>query len=300
MSDLTPEIAADVIAACQAGAGEAAEAMSRALDAELTIEVGEAANFDPAALPDGFDGPGLAVLMTFGDVGAVATLPASTELLPDWVKEPDATGESKLSTLAQELSMLLVPETLMAEDFQAAWVESLSTAIERAGVAEGAGLAPLTLTAGEKSGQLSMLWPASAPAELFDKPAEAPDSEEPSTAETAAEQPAPPEVAPVVPPRQVITDMSQLPNYSRSLLKVEVPVIVRLASKKQTVNEIVELGPGSIITFDKSCDEPVHLTVGDEPIAQGEVVKVGEKFGIRIDEMVMPDEAFKSVRRSAS
>ncbi len=43
---------------------------------------------------------------------------------------------------------------------------------------------------------------------------------------------------------------SQLPNYSRSLLKVAVPVSVRLAAKKETVQEVVEIVPGAIIKFE--------------------------------------------------
>ncbi|MEM8865944.1 MAG: hypothetical protein AAGF31_10420, partial [Planctomycetota bacterium] len=247
MADLSPEIAADIVAACQAGAEEAAGALSRTFDLELTMAVGEAATYDPAAAPAGLDGPGLVVLMKFGDAGAIAVLPAASGLVPDWVREPDATGESKLSTLGQELSMLLVPETLMADDFQAAWVDDLSAALGRAELAEAAGLVPLTLTAGEESGELTLIWPAAALDALFPAKASAEEAAEPAIDEqTTAEQPAAP-IASVAasgasaaasaqanPARPQITDLSQLPPYSRSLLKVEVPLTVCLASKKQT------------------------------------------------------------------
>jgi flagellar motor switch/type III secretory pathway protein FliN len=48
----------------------------------------------------------------------------------------------------------------------------------------------------------------------------------------------------------------------------------------------VELGPGSIIKFEKTCDEPLEVAVGDRTIAHGEVVKVGDKFGVRIAALV--------------
>ena len=57
------------------------------------------------------------------------------------------------------------------------------------------------------------------------------------------------------------------------------PVRVTLASQRKSIQEIIELGPGSIVKFDKTCDEPLELCIGDRPIAQGEVVKVGDKFG---------------------
>ncbi len=87
-------------------------------------------------------------------------------------------------------------------------------------------------------------------------------------------------------------DFAKLPGYARSLLKVPVPVSVTLATNKQRMNEITKLGPGSIIKFHKSCDELVELIAGNRSIADGEVVKVGDKFGLRIHQMLMPNEHF--------
>ncbi len=89
---------------------------------------------------------------------------------------------------------------------------------------------------------------------------------------------------------------SQLPGYSRSLLRIEVPVSVRLASKKESVQEIIELAPGSIIKFDKACEQPLHLYVGNQEVAEGEAVKVGDNFGFRLSQMLMPQEHFCPVR----
>lgn len=73
-----------------------------------------------------------------------------------------------------------------------------------------------------------------------------------------------------------------LPTYARGIMQIRVPVQVTLASQRKSIQEIIELGPGSIIKFDKTCDEPLELCVGNRPIAKGEVVKVGDKFGLRI------------------
>ncbi len=75
-------------------------------------------------------------------------------------------------------------------------------------------------------------------------------------------------------------------TYTRNLLKVRVPVTVALASQRTSIQEIIELGPGSIVKFVKTCDEPLTLTVGERAIATGEVVKVGDKFGLRIGYLV--------------
>jgi flagellar motor switch protein FliN/FliY len=81
-------------------------------------------------------------------------------------------------------------------------------------------------------------------------------------------------------------DILSLPEHARGLLRVRVPVTVSLASQRKPVQEIIELGPGSIVKFDKTCDEPLALMVCGRPIATGEVVKVGDKFGLRIGHLV--------------
>lgn len=88
----------------------------------------------------------------------------------------------------------------------------------------------------------------------------------------------------------------QLPPYSRSLLRVSVPAVVTLASTRMPISRVLELGPGAILHFDKSYDSPLTLSVGNYDVAVGEAVKIGDKFGIRISSMVMPEEKFEPVR----
>ena len=86
-----------------------------------------------------------------------------------------------------------------------------------------------------------------------------------------------------------------LPPYTRSLLRIKVPVRVTLATTKLPLSQIVELAPGSIVQFDKACDEPLALSVGNREIAVGDAVKVGEKFGLRVTSMILPAEKFWSL-----
>ena len=86
-----------------------------------------------------------------------------------------------------------------------------------------------------------------------------------------------------------------LPPYTRSLLRIKVPVVVTLAEKRLKLGCIIELGPGSIIRFDKSCNEKLDLEVGNQAVACGEAVNVGDKFGLRITAMTPPDERFSPV-----
>jgi flagellar motor switch protein FliN len=77
------------------------------------------------------------------------------------------------------------------------------------------------------------------------------------------------------------------------------PVSVALASRKKSIEEILELGIGSIIHFDKPCDDPLELEVNGHAIAQGEAVKVGDKFGLRVQSVLLPNERFRPLKPSA-
>lgn len=90
--------------------------------------------------------------------------------------------------------------------------------------------------------------------------------------------------------------LADLPSYTRSLLRVRVPVVVTLAAERQPIHRIVEIAPGAIIQFDKSCEEMLELAVADKVIAEGEAVKIGDKFGLRITSIVLPEERFYPVR----
>ena len=66
------------------------------------------------------------------------------------------------------------------------------------------------------------------------------------------------------------------------ILRLQVPVIVKLAERKLLLSEVMRLGVGAIIEFVKSSNEPLELLINNKVIAVGETVKVGENFGLRI------------------
>jgi flagellar motor switch protein FliN len=295
MAELNSEIAAQVVSACQANADEAAGALGRALGGSFTLKVGEAGAFDAGAAPAGFDGAGLMLLFRVGDVGMAVALPATSGLIPEWCAAPDATGESKLATLAQELSMLLVPESIEFGEFKARRLDNLTDAIGRAKVAADAALVVIELASGEKSEQISLIWPLEAPGELFAIGASG-SAGSTTEAKTQAAGKAPkaaraPEAA------TAVRGLESLPKYSQSLLKIQVPVSVQLAAKKEPVQEVITLAPGSIIKFEKGCEELLQMIVGEHTIAEGEAVKIGDKFGFRVTSMLMPREHFVPVKK---
>ncbi len=294
MAELTPEIVAQVIEACKAGAGEAAEALSRALDAKVTLSVGEPGSVEVDALPEELSEAGLAVVLTVGEAAAVLLLPESSGLVPDWCADPDPTGQSKLATLAQELGMLLLPEEFISDDFKAGVVKNLSGAIRRGGVASGAAMVPLELASDGNKALAQFIWPVPKPGAVVGSSAPKPQPAEKKP--PAQPTPAPPKPVGQTPEKRRLVKAKDLPNYTRSLLRIKVPVVVKLAEKRQPLGRAIELCPGSIIQFEKSCEEMLEMNIGDLPIATGEAVKVGDKFGLRITSTIMPDERFHAVK----
>ncbi len=71
----------------------------------------------------------------------------------------------------------------------------------------------------------------------------------------------------------------------QSILKLRVPVIVRLGHRGLSTGEVLELGPGSILELPKSFDEPLDLMINNKMVGRGNAVKIGENFGLRITEV---------------
>ena len=87
-------------------------------------------------------------------------------------------------------------------------------------------------------------------------------------------------------------------SFCKSVLRIEVPVTVTLARKQMPIDSVLHLVPGAIIHFDKPFDSPMTVEVDDQPLATGEIVKTGDKFGIRISTILEPRESFKAVSAS--
>ena len=297
MPRLTPELLADIVALCEAGASEIAAALGRALDTSLQVTLPRAGSLNLGTLPDGFDGPGLVVVLKVGGEGLLFLLPESCGFLPSWYANPDPTGQSKLTTLAQELGMLVIPESLPVEDFRAGRVSNLGEAMVRAGLAAGAPSIAVAVSGAKTAQAVALLtWPAAQPDQTLveGKTAVPPSS---SSVSGTSRHPLPRATVPPVAPSGRSLSLRDLPPYSKSLLRVRIPVAVTLARKKHPLAKILDLAPGSIIHFDKSCEELLELEAAGYPLALGEAVKVGEKFGLRVLRIRLPDERIVPVNR---
>lgn len=74
------------------------------------------------------------------------------------------------------------------------------------------------------------------------------------------------------------------------VLDVPVELSVEIGRTTMTIRETLEIGPGAIITLNKMTGEPVDLLVNGRRIARGEVVAIDEEFGLRVTQVVTPDQ----------
>ena len=80
------------------------------------------------------------------------------------------------------------------------------------------------------------------------------------------------------------------------LMDVPLQVTVELGRSKMTIQELLALGPGSVVELDKTAGEPLDIVVNDRLVARGEAVVVNDKFGIRITDIVSKTERIARLR----
>lgn len=73
-----------------------------------------------------------------------------------------------------------------------------------------------------------------------------------------------------------------MPSDLRSILTLEVPLIVLLGERRVRVAEVTSWIPGAIVELPKHSEEELHILVNNKIIGTGVAVKVGENFGVRI------------------
>ena len=91
---------------------------------------------------------------------------------------------------------------------------------------------------------------------------------------------------PVTPPESRNIDL---------LMDVDLPISIELGRTKMSISNILGLGPGAVVELNKLAGEPVDLLVNYKVVAKGEVVVVDENFGLRITQLMTPEERLKAL-----
>jgi flagellar motor switch protein FliN/FliY len=100
------------------------------------------------------------------------------------------------------------------------------------------------------------------------------------------------------PPLPENDQMMSGPRSIDLLMDVSMRVSVELGRSRLTVEEVLQLGPGSVVELDKLAGEPVDILVNERLVARGEVVVVDENFGVRVTEIVSPRQRATAMGRA--
>ena len=79
------------------------------------------------------------------------------------------------------------------------------------------------------------------------------------------------------------------------ILDIPLTVTCELGRSKMLINDLLQLGQGSVIELTKLVGEPLEVLVNEKLVARGEVVVVNEKFGVRLTDIVTPMERVQSL-----
>lgn len=94
--------------------------------------------------------------------------------------------------------------------------------------------------------------------------------------------------------------MAGIPDTSHRnlslILDIPLRVAVELGRTKMVVNDLLNLGQGSVIELNKLAGEPMEVLVNDKLVARGEAVVVNEKFGVRLTDIISPSERVEQLK----
>jgi flagellar motor switch protein FliN len=105
-----------------------------------------------------------------------------------------------------------------------------------------------------------------------------------------------PDHAPLLPgnPSSRIEELLRQGNLEL-LMDVELPVMLHFGSRQATLHEVLELATGAVLELDHEVHEPVDLMLNGKLIARGEVVVVDGNYGLRVMEVVSPQQRISSL-----
>ena len=81
----------------------------------------------------------------------------------------------------------------------------------------------------------------------------------------------------------------------KDLENIDVNLTVEVGRTEITIRDLLRLNEGSVVELDRLAGDPLDIMVNNTKIAKGEVVMVGERFGVRFGEIVDPEKRMESI-----
>ena len=90
-------------------------------------------------------------------------------------------------------------------------------------------------------------------------------------------------------------DVGQDPQKLKFILDIPLQLTVELGRTSLLVKEVLQLNQGAVVELSKLAGEPLDVFVNSKLVARGEAVVVNEKFGVRLVDVVSPNERMEKV-----
>jgi flagellar motor switch protein FliN/FliY len=308
MMQLTDSQIERTIEACRQHLVEIGQTLQAALACEVRLAAGEASGIaDSGGLAE-FQTPGLVVAMAVGEQGLLVLIPQALPL-PAWYRQPDVSQNNRLQTLAHELSLHVLPADLQTEHYAALSTDNLIEVAQGAEVASSARKLELSVFHADGTheaafAKILIVLPVNAPPIPGLAPASvdggdtATESIEPAATDDlesaeSAESDLSTDVGETDASEAAAFEEGQTSGLASTaasdatlramrVLNVPVTVSVRLAERKMSLGAVIALVPGSLVTFNKSCEAMLDLYVNNHRFCEGEAIKIGESFGLKI------------------
>lgn len=220
--------------------------------------------------------PGLVIKLSIKQ-GSVTLLIPEGPVLPEWVPQPESKQIEQLEEMAGSLENILFQDFGETNQRATTWSENLSQTINEESLESHSPV--ITIEAYSESdpstNQFLYLIVNSDFAQNYSEPSSDHSTNtdfHPSESSKMPDQPA-----------QSALNSQDMVDRVRRILPLTVKVSVRVAEKKIDVAQLANLCPGTLIMFQKSCDDLLDLYVNNQHYAQGEAVKIGEKFGLKVN-----------------
>ena len=100
---------------------------------------------------------------------------------------------------------------------------------------------------------------------------------------------------------QDMTEMARQPKDNKLkreldfILDIPLDVSAELGRTRLLINELLQLGQGSVVELNKLAGEPLEVYVNGKLVARGEAVVINEKFGVRLTDIISPIERVKQL-----
>jgi flagellar motor switch protein FliN/FliY len=79
------------------------------------------------------------------------------------------------------------------------------------------------------------------------------------------------------------------------ILDVALQVTVEVGRTRMTIQDLLQLGQGSVIELEKLAGEPLDIYINGKPVARGEAVIVNDKFGVRLTDIVSTEDRIEGL-----